>query len=84
MNGRRSVGWGVALVASLWGLSACGQNACEELACRFSECAGGSSCDVENATFPDDCTCAECFLDTGKDVCTELLEIAAECESSCR
>jgi hypothetical protein len=63
----------------------CGGNACDDLADKFAACADGSAT-TDGGTA--DCTdaqlaCAQCFLDSGKDVCTELLDIAADCVDSC-
>jgi hypothetical protein len=84
MNRRDALALALTLLALACGSSACGRDPCEELACRLWECSG-ASCDTES--FPHDpCvqnTCAECFIDSGKDVCTELQEIAAECETAC-
>lgn len=64
----------------------CGGNACDDLADKFSSCADASADGSSDGS--GECTeaaekCAQCFLDSGKDVCTELLDIAADCVDSC-
>ncbi len=63
----------------------CGGNACDELADKFAACADGSADGSGSAAECTDAqiTCAQCFLDSGKDVCTELLDIAVDCVDSC-
>lgn len=66
-------------------IAGCGASACDEVTQKFAACSDSSDItDGESA----DCneaqeTCAQCYLDSGKDVCTQLLEIAADCSESC-
>jgi hypothetical protein len=74
-------------------LIGCERNACNELACKFAMCAA----DVPPYASYEECLdqsgeaecgdaqrdCAACFVDSGRDVCTELLDIAADCEDAC-
>ncbi len=78
---------------SLVALAGCSRNACTELACKFAMCATE---DPPYASY-DECLdqsgeaecggqqldCAACFVDSGRDVCTELLDIAADCTDTC-
>ncbi len=57
---------------------------CSVLSDRFAACDGGSTGQVGEAQ----CTqaqqvCAACFLSSGKDLCTELLDIANDCVDAC-
>lgn len=74
-------------------LTACDRNACTELSCKFAMCPGSgagykSFDDCMDEIGEAECAdqqldCAACFVDSGGDVCTELLDIAADCTETC-
>jgi hypothetical protein len=59
---------------------------CIRLCQDFNACDGSQQSDCSGSS--TQCTdaqkvCAQCFLDDGRDVCTELLDIASDCSAAC-
>ncbi len=74
----------VVAVAAL-PVTGCGASACDEITQEFAACSDssditdGQSADCNDAQE----ACAQCYLDSPKDICTQLLEMAADCSEFC-
>jgi len=66
-------------------VTGCGESACDQVTQKFAECSGsGDVTDGESADCSDaEEACAQCYLDSKKDICSEILAINAECSDKC-
>lgn len=65
-------------------LAGCSESPCDLLAAEYRACSGEAETEAE----PADCNeaeeiCSQCYLDSAKDVCTELEDIAIDCSDAC-
>ncbi|HTJ83793.1 MAG TPA: hypothetical protein VL400_18870 [Polyangiaceae bacterium] len=72
-------------LATVFSMGGCGASACDQITQKYADCSGnadvtdGQSADCNDAEE----ACAQCYLDSKKDICTELLDIQIECADAC-